>query len=95
MTDPFPKPTPDAGGADGPALDRQPPFTRPAWAGACQDTADGCRAQAEADLQRLDSPADDEDRCTCALSAAAWLSRADRLERLAAECRIHGGRSGR
>ena len=89
MTDLFPKNVPVSAhavstGTEGPQL-------LSTGSGELRDSAAGCRAQAEADLDRLDAPACEEDRCRCALSAAAWLSRAERLERLEAGPAPHAG----
>lgn len=82
MTAPFPKDLPiSARGVPTGAEGAHPPSTD---SGELRDDPAGCRARAEADLDRLEAPAREEDRCRCALSAAAWLSRAERLERLEA-----------
>ena len=83
MTDLFPKDLPiSARGVPCGPEGLQLPLT---GSGELRDSPAGCRAQAEADLDRLDTPACEEDRCRCALSAAAWLSRAERLERQEAQ----------
>ena len=96
MTDLFPKDLPiSARGVSSGPDGLQSPST---GSSELQDSPAGCRARAEADLDRLETPACEEDRCRCALSAAAWLSRAERLERLeaqpgpnAGEARMAGG----